>query len=62
MCEASVKDSTLTAADQQNEDTLESLCVCLLKCCDTAYIPAVTVRHACMHTHSQKPVFFLLFF
>lgn len=46
MCEASVKDGPLTAAaDPQNEDTLESVCVCLLKCCDTAYIPTVTVSH-----------------
>ncbi|KAK3508115.1 hypothetical protein QTP70_014515 [Hemibagrus guttatus] len=42
VCEASVKDSPLTAADQKNEDTLESVCVCLLKCCDTVYIPTVT--------------------
>ncbi|XP_053087355.1 meiosis inhibitor protein 1 isoform X4 [Pangasianodon hypophthalmus] len=42
VCEANVKESPLTAADQQNEDTLESVCVCLLKCCDTAYIPTVT--------------------
>ncbi|KAF4080883.1 hypothetical protein AMELA_G00176800, partial [Ameiurus melas] len=42
VCEATVKDSPLTAAVHQNEDTLECVCVCLLKCCDTAYIPTVT--------------------
>ncbi|XP_072530481.1 meiosis inhibitor protein 1 [Salminus brasiliensis] len=40
--EASVKDNTLTAPDVQNEDTRESLCLCLLHCCDTAIIPTVT--------------------
>ncbi|KAL6460983.1 hypothetical protein MHYP_G00309490 [Metynnis hypsauchen] len=40
--EASVKENTLATPDNQSEDTLESLCVCLLHCCDTAYIPAVT--------------------
>ncbi|XP_036420934.1 meiosis inhibitor protein 1 [Colossoma macropomum] len=40
--EASVKENTLIAPDKQSEDTLESLCVCLLHCCDTAYIPVVT--------------------
>ncbi|KAL7826756.1 hypothetical protein AOLI_G00319650 [Acnodon oligacanthus] len=40
--EASVKENTLATPDNQSEDTLESLCVCLLHCCDTVYIPAVT--------------------
>ncbi|XP_060761178.1 meiosis inhibitor protein 1-like [Neoarius graeffei] len=51
--EASVKDGPLTAAaDPQNEDTLESVCVCLLKCCDTAYIPTVT--RVCERTPSPR--------
>uniref|UniRef100_W5LMG1 Uncharacterized protein n=1 Tax=Astyanax mexicanus TaxID=7994 RepID=W5LMG1_ASTMX len=40
--ETSVKENKPTAPDEQNEDTLESLCVCLLHCCDTAIIPTVT--------------------
>ncbi|XP_049331740.1 meiosis inhibitor protein 1 isoform X3 [Astyanax mexicanus] len=40
--ETSVKENTPTAPDEQNQDTLESLCVCLLHCCDTAIIPTVT--------------------
>ncbi|XP_062847001.1 meiosis inhibitor protein 1 isoform X2 [Trichomycterus rosablanca] len=40
--EAGVKESTLTQPEQKNEHTLESVCVCLLHCCDTVYIPAVT--------------------
>ncbi|XP_058260764.1 meiosis inhibitor protein 1 [Hemibagrus wyckioides] len=52
VCEASVKDSPLTAADQKSEDTLESVCVCLLKCCDTVYIPTVT--RVCERTPSPQ--------
>ncbi|XP_066530116.1 LOW QUALITY PROTEIN: meiosis inhibitor protein 1-like [Hoplias malabaricus] len=38
--EASMKENTL---DEKNEDdTLESVCVCLLHCCDRVYIPTVT--------------------
>ncbi|KAF5891986.1 meiosis inhibitor protein 1 isoform X1, partial [Clarias magur] len=42
VCEDSVKDRPPMSGDQENEDTLECVCVCVLKCCDTAYIPTVT--------------------
>ncbi|XP_046700431.1 meiosis inhibitor protein 1-like isoform X6 [Silurus meridionalis] len=40
--EASVKDSSSTAGQENENDTLECVCLCLLKCCDTVYIPTVT--------------------
>ncbi|XP_051569336.1 meiosis inhibitor protein 1 isoform X4 [Myxocyprinus asiaticus] len=40
MCESALKDSVCSASQQQ--ETLESLCVYLLHCCDTTCIPTVT--------------------
>ncbi|XP_060720766.1 meiosis inhibitor protein 1-like [Tachysurus vachellii] len=52
VCEASVTDSPLTAAEEKDENTLECVCVCLLKCCDTVYIPTVT--RVCERTPSPR--------
>ncbi|KAM4635612.1 meiosis inhibitor protein 1 [Polymixia lowei] len=42
--EPSMKENVFTAPSQrgQAQDSLESLCVCLLHCCDTVCIPSVT--------------------
>lgn len=60
VCEANVTDSPLTAEEEKDEDTLECVCVYLLKCCDTVYIPTVTVSlthtyTTCMQFLTQTP-------
>ncbi|XP_047672198.1 meiosis inhibitor protein 1 isoform X2 [Tachysurus fulvidraco] len=52
VCEATVTDSPLTAAGEKDDDTLECVCVYLLKCCDTVYIPTVT--RVCERTPSPR--------
>ncbi|GAA6076498.1 meiosis inhibitor protein 1 isoform X1 [Tachysurus ichikawai] len=52
VCEANVTDSPLTAEEEKDEDTLECVCVYLLKCCDTVYIPTVT--RVCERTPSPR--------
>uniref|UniRef100_A0A667XGU0 Uncharacterized protein n=1 Tax=Myripristis murdjan TaxID=586833 RepID=A0A667XGU0_9TELE len=43
-----LKENAFTAPSKQGQaqNSLESLCRCLLHCCDTVCIPTVTVRHA----------------
>nr|XP_020513548.1 meiosis inhibitor protein 1 [Labrus bergylta] len=36
-----LKENTFTAPSKHSADTLESLCRCLLRCCDSVWIPAV---------------------
>uniref|UniRef100_A0A8C7GIS2 Meiosis inhibitor protein 1 n=1 Tax=Oncorhynchus kisutch TaxID=8019 RepID=A0A8C7GIS2_ONCKI len=59
--EPGLKENVFTAPSKQVQDPLESLCLCLLHCCDTVCIPTVTVSpapstHTFMHhvsTHSH---------
>lgn len=53
-----LKDNSFTAPskDTNAQDSLESLCQCLLHCCDAVWIPTVIVRadvFAHTHTHTQ---------
>ncbi|KAI2666932.1 Meiosis inhibitor protein 1 [Labeo rohita] len=48
LCDSSLMDGVCSA-----QETLESVCVFLLHCCDAACIPAVTVRHTHTHTHTH---------
>ncbi|XP_062386905.1 meiosis inhibitor protein 1-like [Sardina pilchardus] len=40
--EPSLKENAFTAPNQQRKDSLEALCLSLLRCCDTVLIPTVT--------------------
>lgn len=50
-----LKENAFTAPSKQGQaqNSLESLCRCLLHCCDTVCIPAVTVRAGYVHTHTH---------
>ncbi|XP_056608867.1 meiosis inhibitor protein 1-like isoform X1 [Triplophysa dalaica] len=50
VCECSMNDSVCSASQQQ--DTLETLCVYLLHCCDSTFIPTVT--RACERLSSPQ--------
>ncbi len=48
VCDSALMDGVCSA-----QETLESVCVFLLHCCDTACIPAVTVSLTHTHTHTH---------
>ncbi len=48
MCDSALMDGVCSA-----QETLESVCVFLLHCCDAACIPAVTVSHTHTHSHAE---------
>uniref|UniRef100_A0A4W4G5N3 Uncharacterized protein n=1 Tax=Electrophorus electricus TaxID=8005 RepID=A0A4W4G5N3_ELEEL len=57
--EVNVRENVFKAPDKQNEDMMQSFCVHLLQCCDTVYIPTVTVgnryrtQHTVLHKYKQ---------
>lgn len=50
-----LKENTFTAPYKQSntQDSLESLCECVLHCCDSVWIHTVTVRATHTHTHTS---------
>lgn len=51
-----LKENTFTAPSKHNhgQDSLDSLCRCLLHCCDSIWIPIVLVRSGAPHTHTHR--------
>lgn len=66
-----LKENSFTAPSKHTtaQDSLETLCQCLLHCCDTVWIPAVIVRadvfshtqtHTYIHTHKHSLIYLIL--
>lgn len=54
-----LKENTFTAPYKHSgaQDSLESLCQCLLRCCDAVWIPTVIVRAENHHTHTYTQMY-----
>ncbi|KAL2100972.1 hypothetical protein ACEWY4_002733 [Coilia grayii] len=51
--EPSLKENAFTAPHKQGKDSLEALCLSLLRCCDTVLIPTVTVSPPLRLPHAR---------